>query len=108
MEGVKSIHHASSVSIAQELNNAQNKQFRTTSKRLDIWLPHKLKRKLLMDRLSIWESLLIGNKIDPLGNCISSEQPNDLGGEESALTETFENGVYQYYAVRTRVSIREA
>jgi len=70
MEIVESDRHVSTVSIAQELNIAQKTVWNYLNKagykkKLDVWVPHELTQKNLMDRISICESLLNRNKIDP-------------------------------------------
>ncbi|XP_020715242.1 uncharacterized protein LOC101457564 isoform X1 [Ceratitis capitata] len=70
IEIVESDRHVSTVSIAQELNIAQKtvwNHLRKTgyTKKLDVWVPHELTEKNLMDRISICESLMNRNKIDP-------------------------------------------
>jgi len=67
---VESDHHVSTVSIAQELNITQKTVWNHLNKagykkKLDVWVPHELMQKNLMDRISICESLLNRNKIDP-------------------------------------------
>ena len=44
------------------LNHLHNLGFK---KKLDVWVPHELTQKNMMDRISICESLLNRNKIDP-------------------------------------------
>lgn len=70
MEIIELDRHASSRSIALELNidhktvlNHLKKAGFT--KKLDVWVPHELTQKNLMYRISICESLLNRNKIDP-------------------------------------------
>ena len=70
MEIVESDRHVSTVSIAQELNIAQKTVWNHLNKagykkKLDVWVPHELTQKNLMDRISICESLLNRNNIDP-------------------------------------------
>ena len=70
MEIVESNHHVSIVSIAQELNIVQKTILNHLNKagykkKLNVWVPHELTQKNLMERISICESLLNRNKIDP-------------------------------------------
>ena len=70
MDIVASDRHVSTVSIAQELNIAQKTVWNHLhkagyTKKLDVWVPHELTQKNLMDRISICESLLNRNKSDP-------------------------------------------
>lgn len=70
MDYVESDRHVSTVSIAQELKIAQKTVWNHLNKagykkKLDVWVPHELTQKNLMDRISICESLLNRNKIDP-------------------------------------------
>ncbi|GFW84465.1 histone-lysine N-methyltransferase SETMAR [Trichonephila clavipes] len=61
--------HVSSRSIAQELkinhktvlNDLRKVGFK---KKLDVWVPHQLTPKNMMDRISIWEALAKRNEID--------------------------------------------
>ena len=70
MGNIEIDRHVSSRSIAQKLNithqtvlnHLQKAGFK---KKLDVWVPHELTQKNLMDRISICESLLNRNKIDP-------------------------------------------
>ncbi|KAG5311619.1 SETMR methyltransferase, partial [Acromyrmex insinuator] len=62
--------HVSTVSIAQELNIAQKTVWNHLNKtgfkkKLNVWVPYELTQKNLMDRISICESLLNRNKINP-------------------------------------------
>ncbi|GFW32250.1 histone-lysine N-methyltransferase SETMAR [Trichonephila clavipes] len=62
--------HVSSRSIAQEpnidhktiLNHLRNVGFK---KKLDVWVPHQLTPKPMMDQISICETLAKRNEIDP-------------------------------------------
>jgi len=70
MEIVESDRHVSTVSIAQELNIAQKIVWNHLNKagykkKLNVWVPHELTQKNLMDRIFICELLLNRNKIDP-------------------------------------------
>jgi len=70
MEIVESDRHVSTVLIAQELNIAQKIVWNHLNKagykkKLDVWVLYELTQKNLMDRISICESLLNRNKIDP-------------------------------------------
>jgi [histone H3]-lysine36 N-dimethyltransferase SETMAR len=70
MEIVEADRHLSTVSIAQELNISQKTVWNHLNKvgykkKLHVWVPHELTQKNLMDRISICESLLNRNKIDP-------------------------------------------
>jgi histone-lysine N-methyltransferase SETMAR len=70
MEIVAENRHSSSRSIAEELgidkktvlNHLKKAGF---IKKLDVWVPHELSEKNLLDRISICESLLKRNEIDP-------------------------------------------
>uniref|UniRef100_A0A0K2UG07 Histonelysine Nmethyltransferase SETMARlike [Ceratitis capitata] n=1 Tax=Lepeophtheirus salmonis TaxID=72036 RepID=A0A0K2UG07_LEPSM len=70
IENIKIDRHVSSRSIAQELiidhktvlNHLQKAGYK---KKLDVWVPHEPTQKNLMDRITICESLLNRNKIDP-------------------------------------------
>lgn len=62
--------HASTVDIAQALNIDQKTvwnhlQKSGYKKTLDVWVPHELTQKNLIDRISISEMLLKRNEIDP-------------------------------------------
>ncbi|XP_039305170.1 histone-lysine N-methyltransferase SETMAR-like [Solenopsis invicta] len=70
MEIVESDHHVNTVLITEELNIAQKIVWNHLNKagykkKLDVWVPYELTQKDLMDRISICESLLNRNKIDP-------------------------------------------
>ncbi|CAD6994021.1 unnamed protein product [Ceratitis capitata] len=70
MKIVESDRHASTNSIAQELKIAQKTVWNHLkkagyTKKFDVWVPHELTKKDLLDRISICESLLNRNKIDP-------------------------------------------
>ncbi|XP_015604617.1 histone-lysine N-methyltransferase SETMAR-like [Cephus cinctus] len=70
MEMIEIDRHVSSRSIAQELkidhktvlNHLHKAGFK---KKLDVWVPHELTQKNLMDRISICEALVKRNEIDP-------------------------------------------
>ncbi|GFX32868.1 histone-lysine N-methyltransferase SETMAR [Trichonephila clavipes] len=62
--------HVSSRSIAQELNIDHKTVLSHLSKvgfkkKLDVWVPHQLTPKSMMDLISICEALAKGNEIDP-------------------------------------------
>ncbi|QQP53934.1 Putative DD34D transposase, partial [Caligus rogercresseyi] len=70
MEIVESDRYVSTVSIAEELTIAQKTVWNHLNKagykkKLDVWVPHELTQKNLIDRISICYSLLNCNKIDP-------------------------------------------
>lgn len=70
MEIVQSDRHVSTASIDQELNIAQKTVLNHLNKagykkKFDVWVPHELTQKNFMDRISICESLLNRNKVDP-------------------------------------------
>lgn len=70
MEIVQSDRHVSTASIDQELNIAQKTVWNHLNKagykkKFDVWVPHELTQKNFMDRISICESLLNRNKVDP-------------------------------------------
>ena len=80
MEIVESDRHVSTISIAQELNIAQKTVWNHLNKagykkKLDVWVQHELMQKNLMDRISICESLLNRNKINPfLKRMVTSDE----------------------------------
>jgi len=70
LQKIEEDRHISSYDIAAELNIDQktvlNHLHKTGyKKKLDIWVPHELTVKNLMDRISICESLLKRNEIEP-------------------------------------------
>lgn len=70
MEIVESDRHVSTRNIAQELHIgvatvSSHLQKAGFKKKVNVWVPHELTQKNLMDRISICESLLNRNKIDP-------------------------------------------
>ncbi|XP_025155718.1 histone-lysine N-methyltransferase SETMAR-like [Harpegnathos saltator] len=69
MEIVESDRHASFYSIAQELKISQktvwNHLHKAGLKKLDVWVPHELTQKNLLDRIHACDSLLKCNEIDP-------------------------------------------
>lgn len=70
MEIIESDRHVSTVFIAQELKIAQKTVWNHLhmaglKKKLDVWVPHDLSKKNLLDRISICESLLNRNNVDP-------------------------------------------
>ncbi|CAK9834554.1 Histone-lysine N-methyltransferase SETMAR [Anthophora retusa] len=69
-EKVNENRHMTSVEIAKELNISHTSvldHLRKAgyTKKLDVWVPHELTQKNLLDRISICESLLNRNKVDP-------------------------------------------
>ncbi|EFN81229.1 Histone-lysine N-methyltransferase SETMAR, partial [Harpegnathos saltator] len=70
MEIVESDRHASTYSIAQELKISQKTVWNHLhkaglKKMLDVWVPHELTQKNLLDRIHACDSLLKRNEIDP-------------------------------------------
>ncbi|XP_025157458.1 histone-lysine N-methyltransferase SETMAR-like [Harpegnathos saltator] len=70
MEIVESDRHASTYSIAQELKISQKTVWNHLhkaglKKKLDVWVPHELTQKNLLDRIHACDSLLKRNEIDP-------------------------------------------
>lgn len=70
MEMIKSDRHLSTVAIARELKIAQKTVWNHLhkagfKKKLDVWVPHDLSQKNLLDRISICKSLLNRNNVDP-------------------------------------------
>lgn len=70
MQKVEQDRHISSVCIAKELNIhhqtvLNHLQKAGYKKKLDVWVPHELTQKNLMDRISICETLLKRNELEP-------------------------------------------
>ncbi|CAK9796605.1 Histone-lysine N-methyltransferase SETMAR [Anthophora quadrimaculata] len=70
MEIVESDRHVSTYSIAQELKISQKTVWNHLhkaglKKKLDVWVPHELTQKNLLDRIDACDSLLRRNEIDP-------------------------------------------
>ena len=70
MEKVEHDKHVSTVEIARELGidhkTILNHLHKTGYKRkLDVWVPHELSVKNMMDRINIYDTLLKQNEIEP-------------------------------------------
>ncbi|XP_017765117.1 PREDICTED: histone-lysine N-methyltransferase SETMAR-like [Eufriesea mexicana] len=70
MEIVESDRHASTYSITQELKISQKTVWNHLhkaglKKKLDVWVPHELTQKNLLERIDACDSLLKRNEIDP-------------------------------------------
>ncbi|XP_072756194.1 histone-lysine N-methyltransferase SETMAR-like [Anoplolepis gracilipes] len=70
MEIVESDRHVSTYSIARELKISQKTVWNHLhkaglKKKLDVWMPHELTQKNLLDRIDACDSLLKRNEIDP-------------------------------------------
>ncbi|XP_076176305.1 histone-lysine N-methyltransferase SETMAR-like isoform X1 [Ptiloglossa arizonensis] len=70
MEIVESDRHASTYSISQELKVSQKTVWNhlhkaSLKKKLDVWVPHELTQKNLLERIDAYDSLLKRNEIDP-------------------------------------------
>ncbi|XP_014484313.1 PREDICTED: histone-lysine N-methyltransferase SETMAR-like, partial [Dinoponera quadriceps] len=70
MEIVESDRHVSTYSIAQGLKISQKTVWNhlhkaSFKKKLDVWVPHELMQKNLLDRIDACDSLLKRNEIDP-------------------------------------------
>lgn len=67
MEKIEQNRHISTRDIAKELNTTVLNHLHKAgySKKLDVWVPHELTKKNLIDRISISESLLKRNEMEP-------------------------------------------
>ncbi|XP_037929961.1 histone-lysine N-methyltransferase SETMAR-like [Teleopsis dalmanni] len=99
MEKVQIDRHISSHDIARELkinhNTVLNHLHKAGyKKKIDVWVPHELSEKSLINRISICESLLKRNEIEPFLNrmIVSDEKWITYDTRKRSWSETDERG----------------